>query len=922
MNLRTTPLLFGLVLGILWLFGLALVYKKGAVEESFLMPSMQGTDVKVDAVTFEYKTKDKDKEGPQQVDFILQNELWYVVQSGIKVRVENFRIDDMVREVKNAKRFEEERVQNDTAYYDLPPGGQPFTTVTLKGKRRDTPKEWKFFIGKQGAAGSTVFVNTSDRPGRAFPVLRSSIESLFFKDVADLRPKRLFDVVESLVTFVDIHQGSYDLALRKTENTWRFEKPALGFAGFESSAVGEDIGKQQSTANSVKSLIGNVTAIHVDNEKDFEPIGVKSMADYGLKDGEEQMRIVLGTGNEKPRAKDEKDEKAEKKDEGKREVLLIGNRVKQLGGSKSEPQVYARMAGDEGVFRILAKYLDPIKTAVEDPKRIRSKDVVLYDAKKIDAVVVASQRTQKDDKVHKTEFKLLHPPEKDWQVAAKDEKVRKGNEKAILALIEAIEGKNEIAEFADKVDESWGGLKGPNTTELSLYIDGIEKKKDEKKDEKKTDKKAAKKDEKKDDKETAAELKKGEPFVKLVIGTVDKEKKIAHVKRVLQDGTVSHFTVPLAYVEKLHLDEGPLAYLDLALPGTQMMDVVAVDLQRGKDTVKLDRFTDMIDRWMLSDVHDPEGKPADPDKVRNLVRTITTLTARKWLRKDDAEKFGLKEPSLTVTLHTRKMDRIEAVEAASLMGLLAARSGFVVLPPLGFAAIHRLGPPLGETVTVKFGKEIEEDKQKMVYAEHSGTDLVFLVPAAMVKSIRDADFRDRSGVKYTQAKLGATLVGLTAVTPLIAATPLNTGVIHGFDPGKVNEVNLTLRTRVELRSFTFSRVDKTWVDRSGTKEFNLDAEKVSQLLDKVCKLRTERFASFGGPTGENKLTQEEATLQIELKFDDKTRVTLTVGGQFEALGYFANSSAWREAVFFVPSSLIDPWLQGATYFGKERAAGL
>lgn len=914
MNLRTTPLLFGLVLGILWLFGLALVYKKGAVDESFILPSMQLSDVKVDAVTIEKTT---DKGGTQKDDFVLANELWYVVQGDYKVRVENFRIDDMIREIKNAKRYEEERVQNDTGYYDLPPGGQPHMTVTLKGKRRETSKEWKLFVGKKGAGDVTVFVNSSDRTGRAFPVLRSTIESLFFKDIADLRSKRLFDTVETMVTFVDIKEGKEELALKKVENTWRFEKPPLGFAGFETTAITDDALKAgKGGVSGVKALIGNITAIHVDSENDFEPIGIKPLADYELKEGQEQMRIALGSGDEKPRKA--KDEKAEKKEEGKREVLLIGRSVK---GTKTEPQVYARMKGDDGVFRISAKLLAPIKEAVEDPKRIRSKDVVAYEAKKVDAVVVTTHRPAKDDKGKETtatsEFKLLRPSEKDWQVVVKDQKVRKGNEKAIQALIEAIEGKNEIIEFADGKDDSWGGLNGPNTTELSVYIDAIEKKKDETK----TDKK---KEEKKDDKETPAELKKDvKPFVKLVIGTVDKTQKIAHVKRVLQDDTVSRFTVPLAYVEKLHLDDGPLAYIDTGLPSQSMSDVVAVEIQRGKDKIGLDRYTDTVDRWMLSDIHSPEGgKLADAEKVRNLIRSVTTMTARKWIGKGDAEKYGLKDPSLTVTLYAQKMDRVEALEAASLLCMLGSRTGFMVMPPLGFAVLHRVGPPVGEITTVKFGKEIDENGDKLVYAEHSGVDLVFLAPASLVKAIRDADFRDRSAVKYTQAHVDATLIGLAVGPPLILASPLSTGEINAFDPAKVKQVDITLRTRVELRSFTFGRVDKTWVDQSGTKEFTLDTDKVTQLLDKVCKLRAERFASFGGPTGDSKLTPEEATLQIELKFEDKSRVTLTIGASFEQLGYFANSSAWRDAVFFVPVGMIDPWLQGVTYFGKERAAGL
>ena len=224
---------------------------------------------------------------------------------------------------------------------------------------------------------------------------------------------------------------------------------------------------------------------------------------------------------------------------------------------------------------------------------------------------------------------------------------------------------------------------------------------------------------------------------------------------------------------------------------------------------------------------------------------------------------------------------------------------------------------------IKFGKEIEENKEKLVYAEHTGADLVFLLPADLVKQLRDADLRDRSAVTFTQGQVDATALGVAAGQgpgATLLGSPLVSGAVHGFDPAKVKEVNLTIRTKVELRSFTFGRVEKTWVDQSGIKEFQLDVDKVTQLLESVCKLKTDRFASFGGSTGDSKLTGDDATLSVELKFEDKTRVTLTVGAAFGQLGYFANSTHWREAVFFVPASMVDPWLQGASYFGKERAA--
>jgi hypothetical protein len=942
MNLRTTPLLFGLLLGILWLFGLMLVYKKGAVDENLILPTMAGADVKIDTVIIKYGDSKKEKENEELV-FSQQNDLWYLLQNDMKVRVENFRIDNLIREIKDAKRYEEERTQDNLASYGLPPAATPPITVTLKGKRKDTDKEWKFYVGKGGGGDFTVYVNSSDRPGRAYPVLRSSIDALFFKDTADLRSKRLFDVVEPTVTSVLATDGKEALELKKVDNGWRFEKPAdMGFAGFEST--GDDMPKKddpfkkddlfkpkEKDAGGVKGLITAITALRVESEQDFEPIGAKKLADYGLNDGDETMRLALGSGSDKPEKKDaKKDEKEEKKD-GNREVLLIGKKVPRTPGKKGEDQYYARMLVDQGVFRINKKMLDPIKDAVKDPKRIRSHDVVVYDPKKVDAVVVNITRASKDDKgketTSKEEFKLVHPDDKDWQVAAAGDKTRKGGDKAILSFIEALEGKKEIKEFADGKDDNWGGLKGPATTEISVYLESLEKDKDKKKDDKKGDRKDEKKDEKKDDKDKdalPAFKKDAKPFVKLIIGTVDREQKIAHVKRVLGDGTESRFTVPLAYVEKLQLDHGPLAYVDSALPSQSVGEVAAIDIQRGKEKIELDHMLDskFQSRWTLKDVHDPYGgKQADTSKVLDLAKKLTSLTAKKWVRKDDPDKLGLKDSQLVVTVYTKKDDRLTVPGAGGLIGNMATPR---LLPTIG-AVIANWQADRGDVVTLKFGKEIEENKEKLVYVAHSGTDLVAVVPADLVKQLRDADLRDRSPVAHTQALINGTLIataGHPPINALLLASPLVSGVVHSFDPAKVKEVSVTLRTKVELRSFTFKRIgkEKTWEEVSGTKEFQLDVDKVTQLLDQVCKLKTDRFASFGGPTGDSKLTPKESMLRVELTFEDNSSVTLTIGAPFANLGYFAHSSYWPDAVFFVPTTLIDPWMHGASSFGKERAA--
>src|SRR5207302_8939803 len=119
----------------------------------------------------------------------------------------------------------------------------------------------------------------------------------------------------------------------------------------------------------------------VDNEDDFEPLG-SDLAKLGVEEGKESMRIEVGTASEKAlKAKDEKEKK-----EINKETLLIGKRVSQAAGKKGEEQYYGRLLSDQGVFRISAKLLEPVKLAAREPTRVRSHDVVVYDPKSVDAI--------------------------------------------------------------------------------------------------------------------------------------------------------------------------------------------------------------------------------------------------------------------------------------------------------------------------------------------------------------------------------------------------------------------------------------------------------------------------------------------------------------------------------------------------------
>ncbi len=138
-----------------------------------------------------------------------------------------------------------------------------------------------------------------------------------------------------------------------------------------------------------------------------------------------------------------------------------------------------------------------------------------------------------------------------------------------------------------------------------------------------------------------------------------------------------------------------------------------------------------------------------------------------------------------------------------------------------------------------------------------------------------------------------------------------------FDPAQVKEVDLAIRTPEELRTLRFERSgkDKEWQDRSGLREFHLDAAKVAKVLEQLTALKASRWVSIaGGATRDQKLTAKDATLRIELTLDDGRSLVLTVGAPFEGLGYFAQTSTAPDAVFLLESAQVAPLMQGPGAF--------
>src|SRR6516162_7812544 len=155
MNFKSTALLFGLLLGMLWLFGLMLATKRSSLEsDTLVLPSMRES-VEVDYVKILRRGKDA-----IELEFRRDKDNWKMEQPPFKpvIRAETFKVNQLVNQIKDARKDDEADVSNDFAAYELAKD-QPNIIVTLRGRveegkklaldkeRKSEKKEWTFYVG-------------------------------------------------------------------------------------------------------------------------------------------------------------------------------------------------------------------------------------------------------------------------------------------------------------------------------------------------------------------------------------------------------------------------------------------------------------------------------------------------------------------------------------------------------------------------------------------------------------------------------------------------------------------------------------------------------------------------------------------------------------------------------------------------------
>jgi hypothetical protein len=872
MSFRTTALLFGILIGVLWLFGLMLTLQRNKLDPGLVLPTL-AREKKPDINKVEIE------QGTKKLTFVKGDAGWELTipPHSQKLRADDGSVQAVIRALTELKKKETPDITQNPGQWGLTNPSQKITLTSKAGK------VWTLNIGKTSPDGSYVYVNsTPDRPDTVLAVLRRDIKDALVKpeEVNKFRSQQLLDASDFNTRWVDLRPGASakgrELVLEKgKDGGWRFVKPPYGIADYEGNPGSTD-------PTGVRGLLNTLGAIRVEKESDFEPLDRAPFP---------EDKALLAVEVERTAEGDKK---------GGKETLLIGEKA-------NKDQYYARLKNDQVVVRVGARNVDLLLDFARKPDSLRSRDVALFDKTKADVVQLSSGKGLGEV------VTLYRPPLGGWRVAAgglrhradadavggeaplpdkkdlfgKTDKDRKG-------LLAAVQGKGEVKDFFDVADEAKEGkamdeklgLTNP-TAKVAVWVGGLEPEKAPEKDKKaaKEEAKKGEKGEKGEKQEAAKDGKAGDtetqgpriksdvkPVVTLLFGKTVGD--LVYLKRQGAEGSVSRVSVPVSLLDRLTPREGALAFLDknispftdsavekLELKVGDGKQVFVVQREAEKDKKEKDKAKkDEEERsggWVLLQKGAKGQTPADAEGVRDALSVLTHLTVERYVArvgpKDDLDRpYGLKTP------------RVEAV-----------------------VTLKKKEGQKETTFTYQFGSKEPEEKGKTagIFARMTSGDLkdiVFVVPTHEAKKLEEAELRDRTVIR--------------------------------FDPAKVNEVKVTVKEKSFEVDLDFERKGGVWEVKKGPRGFKLNPSRVGSLVRDLSALRAVRFVSFDGPTEKQGLTGTPK-VKIEVVMADKTSHTLALGAPEGADGYYALSGSMPKTVFLVPQARFSGLMaDGVSYF--------
>jgi hypothetical protein len=839
MSFKTTYFLFATLVVLLVIFGVALWKNdeagkdvSGYVLQNVHDPAHPVKTEDVDQVVIERKSPKE-----ETLTFVKDPETknWQITTPR-KLRADSFAVNDLIRQVFDARRDEKADKPANLKQWDLDP---PNATVTFK--KGDEKVATLNIGGTSPGSGSSqvVYVCPADST-KAAAVKKNQIDSIL-KSLVEFRDRGLLASNSGDIQELTVAEGKKEtVSLKKdADSRWRFAKPeSYGPAEYEGDTLAIDKTKQVGGLKNVLDDLANLKVEYKDEkDNDFVKDGATDgeLVEYGLDPAKgDALRVEI------ERAESHKSGEAGKDDKKTAKVaLLVGGVAKKDADNKPE-KYYARLENEKNVVRIPAKGLESVRKLLDDPNALRDKTLVqLSSFAKPDAIVI------KNDSGTLEFFREDSFGAKPWKLYRGGDKGEEVDAAVVDGLVNLLTQKGQVRTFVDDPTKKASLELDKPVAVVSVWVDGIVKeekkddkkdgdKKDEKKDDKKDEKKDGdKKDEKKEEKKPSKPKLKDpdKPTVRLLFGK--KEGGLVAVERVLG----GEKTTTIVKVPELLLDrakEGPLAYFDKSLPQFNPGEFVAAQnvtklvLQRGGNTIELTREAGKDDApWKFAAPKEMAGRTADAGAVTGVLNAINRLQAQKLVAEkasaaDLQKEYGLGTPSLKAVVTVTKDGK-------------------------------------GTDFVYEFGKQLDNS----VYGKQGQRDTIFTVDKAALAPLETTELQDKT--------------------------------VFTFDVAKVKELKL-----IGWQSLLGSQhtIDLEREDASGWKVkappgFMVDATKVRRFLDDLSKLKAESFVAHNvaKPAPQHELEVAKGALEVEITLEGEMEpLKLTVGKLDGDKGYFATTN--------------------------------
>ena len=844
MNFRTTYVLFGILACLFLVLGLALWLAPVPTSASnFVFPSLNVKEGETVWLVFDHLEIDRGEVAPKLVfDRDARTDLWTVSDGKATYPADSGKVNRLVQSICKAKKVpaEKPRALKDWGL------DNPDAVITLKSG--DGKREVKLSIGNSSPGDdrtAVTYVLSSEYGSEPLAVSREAV-SLALGPLASFRDRDLLAATAPNIEAVEI-QGKVDgkektVALKKVEERWQFTEPFVG------EAQGE--GPESTPEQPIKSAIDLTTALadlkveyRESNDNDFVADDVKDWAKYFLDPAKFDVLRIKVRRVITP-AKREDREKVEKT-----VTLLIA--LKEKVGEKKD-RYYARIEGEDSVYRVSAKLVDRIREVLNDPSVLRDRHLVkLMSFAGPDVIEIARGGDKLD-------FRRAGP-DKPWMLyrggtgVVVDQLVVKG-------LIDLLVDTYPTMDFPPPSDDAALGLKDAKDAAavVSIWVGGIEpEEKDKDKDKKDKDKdKKIEETPKKPGKPVLRKDVQDKPTYTLTFGkrvTGKHDEKLVAVKRVAAgEKTGTLMLVPVVVLERV--EEGPLFYYSRTLPQYNPMlpaplGVTRLLVERDGKKTEVAREKEG-EPWKMVLPESVKGRPANRDAIEGDVLhalnhlRATRLIAEKATDKELADTYGLKSPYMRVTI-TRTRDNKP------------------------------------EQFVYEFGRDVPTNKAER-YARQ-----VFPKGAEAREMIFTVDW------EKLRPELEKTFEDLT---------------LFAFKPEDVRRLKLTgweqliALTTIELES----EDGKTWKKTKGP-DLQIDSAKVAGLIAYLSKLKAEKIVAPGAADkaeyGINVKGSDALTLEITLK-DVKEPLKLTVGKTTDA-GLYASASTFNKDVLLIPKTDLD-----------------